>query len=152
MFLDILSGPEENSQSPVNCLMMMICSRQRTGLPCFGFRRVRSHEAVEHRLNFQNQEKEKTMSGPIVRTGATPEFWNNWDNVFGKKSKSASRGTQSTATTGKEKQPATSKKAAPAKATAAKVTVAKATVAKTTVAPAKKAAGKKAPAKSTRKK
>jgi hypothetical protein len=30
------------------------------------------------------------MSGPIVRTGTTPEFWKNWDNVFGdKKSKSA---------------------------------------------------------------
>lgn len=25
------------------------------------------------------------MSGPIVRTGATPEYWNNWDSVFGKK-------------------------------------------------------------------
>jgi hypothetical protein len=30
------------------------------------------------------------MSGPIVRTGTTPEFWKNWDNVFGgKKAKSA---------------------------------------------------------------
>lgn len=28
------------------------------------------------------------MSGPIVRTGATPEFWNNWDKVFGEKTKS----------------------------------------------------------------
>jgi hypothetical protein len=28
------------------------------------------------------------MSGPIVRTGATPEFWNNWDNVFSEKTKS----------------------------------------------------------------
>jgi hypothetical protein len=24
------------------------------------------------------------MGGPIVRTGTTPEFWKNWDNVFGK--------------------------------------------------------------------
>ena len=24
------------------------------------------------------------MSGPIVRTGTTPKFWENWDNVFGK--------------------------------------------------------------------
>jgi hypothetical protein len=23
------------------------------------------------------------MSGPIVRTGTTPEFWKNWDQVFG---------------------------------------------------------------------
>jgi len=24
------------------------------------------------------------MSGPIVRTGTTPEYWKNWDRVFGK--------------------------------------------------------------------
>jgi|TARA_B100000809_G_scaffold229201_1_gene242708 hypothetical protein len=23
------------------------------------------------------------MGGPIVRTGATPEFWENWDKIFG---------------------------------------------------------------------
>ena len=28
------------------------------------------------------------MSGPIVRTGATPEFWKNWDSVFSKGGKS----------------------------------------------------------------
>lgn len=27
------------------------------------------------------------MGGPIVRTGATPEFWNNWDRIFGGESK-----------------------------------------------------------------
>ena len=26
------------------------------------------------------------MSGPIVRSGPSPEFSRNWDNVFGKKS------------------------------------------------------------------
>jgi hypothetical protein len=40
------------------------------------------------------------MSGPIVRTGATPEFWKNWDAVFG----------------GKKARPAPKKAAAPAKA------------------------------------
>jgi hypothetical protein len=25
------------------------------------------------------------MGGPIVRTGTTPEFWQNWDLAFGKK-------------------------------------------------------------------
>ena len=25
------------------------------------------------------------MSGPIVRTGTTPQFWKNYDNIFGKK-------------------------------------------------------------------
>ena len=25
------------------------------------------------------------MSGPIVRTGATPEFWKNYDAIFGGK-------------------------------------------------------------------
>jgi hypothetical protein len=24
------------------------------------------------------------MSGPIVRTGTTPKFWENYDKVFGK--------------------------------------------------------------------
>ena len=27
------------------------------------------------------------MGGPIVRTGTTPEFWKNWDQVFGDKNK-----------------------------------------------------------------
>jgi hypothetical protein len=27
------------------------------------------------------------MSGPIVRTGTTPKFWQNYDSVFGAKSK-----------------------------------------------------------------
>jgi hypothetical protein len=30
------------------------------------------------------------MGGPIVRTGTTPEFWKNWDNVFGDKGKKKS--------------------------------------------------------------
>jgi hypothetical protein len=25
------------------------------------------------------------MSGPIVRTGTTPEYWKNWDSIFGAK-------------------------------------------------------------------
>ena len=34
------------------------------------------------------------MSGPIVRTGTTPKFWENWDRVFGeKKRKSRSKST-----------------------------------------------------------
>ena len=27
------------------------------------------------------------MSGPIVRTGTTPEFWKNYDAIFGDKKK-----------------------------------------------------------------
>jgi hypothetical protein len=42
------------------------------------------------------------MSGPIVRTGTTPKFWQNWDQVFGKGGKkSASSGTKTAATTKK---------------------------------------------------
>ena len=26
------------------------------------------------------------MSGPIVRTGTTPEFWKNYEHIFGNKS------------------------------------------------------------------
>lgn len=51
-------------------------------------------------------------SGPIVRTGATPEFWRNWDNVFG----------------GGKKKPAAGK--APAKAVAKKKPAAKKAAAK----------------------
>jgi hypothetical protein len=32
------------------------------------------------------------MSGPIVRTGTTPEYWKNWDSIFGgKKGKAAAK-------------------------------------------------------------
>lgn len=39
------------------------------------------------------------MSGPIVRTGTTPEFWKNWDRAFGDKKKATgenkpAKGTQ----------------------------------------------------------
>jgi hypothetical protein len=54
------------------------------------------------------------MSGPIVRTGTTPEFWKNWDNVFGgKKSKStkpAAKPARATASA-KAKKPAAKKPA-----------------------------------------
>src|SRR3569623_2073577 len=47
-----------------------------------------------------------SMSGPIVRTGTTPSFWSNWDNVFGGKKGAAKK--------------APSQKAAPAKKAPAK--------------------------------
>ncbi len=56
------------------------------------------------------------MSGPIVRTGTTPEFWKNWDRVFGGKPK---KGTTATPTT-----PVATKTAVPK--TAAKKSVKKA--------------------------
>lgn len=57
------------------------------------------------------------MSGPIVRTGTNPKFWEGWDKVFADKPKTA----------------AAKKTAAPAPAKAA-----------AKPAPAKKAAAKKA--------
>ena len=48
------------------------------------------------------------MSGPIVRTGTTPEFWKNYDRIFG------------------EKKPAAAKKSAAKPAAAAKKAVKKA--------------------------
>ena len=33
--------------------------------------------------------KAESMSGPIVRTGTTPEFWKNWDRAFGDKKAAA---------------------------------------------------------------
>ncbi|HUG93551.1 MAG TPA: RNA polymerase subunit sigma [Planctomycetaceae bacterium] len=37
------------------------------------------------------------MSGPIVRTGTTPEFWKNWDRVFGGKNKKQTSATKKSA-------------------------------------------------------
>ena len=48
--------------------------------------------------------------GPIVRTGATPEFWRNWDNIFGGKKKSDSKAAP--AKSSAKKKPATAKKPA----------------------------------------
>lgn len=31
------------------------------------------------------------MSGPIVRTGTTPEFWKNYERIFGTKTASAAK-------------------------------------------------------------
>lgn len=48
------------------------------------------------------------MSGPIVRTGTTPKFWENWDQAFGgEKSKGAAKSKKKTAT--RKKKPAKAK-------------------------------------------
>ncbi len=44
-------------------------------------------------LNILLDYKAESMSGPIVRTGTTPEFWKNWDRAFGGKKK-ATDGTK----------------------------------------------------------
>jgi hypothetical protein len=75
------------------------------------------------------------MTGPIVRSGATPEFSKNWENIFGKPAKS---GTAA----GKAKKNATGKKGA---AAAAKASTAKGAKTKPT---AKKATAKKTAAES----
>jgi hypothetical protein len=56
------------------------------------------------------------MGGPIVRTGTTPEFWRNYDQVFGKKDDAK------TEKSGKK----TAKKASAKKTTAKKATKKKA--------------------------
>jgi hypothetical protein len=56
------------------------------------------------------------MSGPIVRSGPSPEFTKNWDSVFGKKSaKAPAKAVKSVATSAKAKmakKPAAAKKKA----------------------------------------
>jgi hypothetical protein len=44
------------------------------------------------------------MGGPIVRTGTTPKFWENWDRVFGDqtKKKKASKTSKSKKKTAKK--------------------------------------------------
>ena len=49
------------------------------------------------------------MSGPIIRTGPTPLFSQNWDNVFGKR-KGAQAATAKKATAKKASKKATKKK------------------------------------------
>ena len=43
------------------------------------------------------------MGGPIVRTGTTPKFWQNWESVFGGK-KSGSKSTKVAAKSPKTKK------------------------------------------------
>jgi len=37
------------------------------------------------------------MGGPIVRTGTTPKFWQNWEQVFGNNKKSSKSQTKAAA-------------------------------------------------------
>ncbi len=48
------------------------------------------------------------MSGPIVRSGPSPEFTKNWEQAFGKKK--AKKKTAATASTGKKKAAKKAKK------------------------------------------
>lgn len=55
------------------------------------------------------------MSGPIVRTGTTPKFWENWDKVFGD-----DKSTEKARKPAKKKAKAAARKKSPAKKKAAK--------------------------------
>lgn len=76
------------------------------------------------------------MGGPIVRTGTTPAFWNNWDKAFGKGKKSKSGAA-------KEASGTEASKAKKAAAGAKAATVAKAAAKKTTSTAKKSGKGKK---------
>lgn len=54
------------------------------------------------------------MGGPIVRTGTTPEFWSNWERVFGGKKGAEPAAAKKAA--GKKTAESAPKKAAPKKA------------------------------------
>lgn len=55
--------------------------------------------------------KAESMSGPIVRTGTTPEFWKNWDRAFGDKKVTAGA-KKATKAPAKKEAAVASKKAA----------------------------------------
>jgi hypothetical protein len=76
------------------------------------------------------------MGGPIVRTGTTPAFWNNWEKAFGKGKKPKTGAAKETAGTEASKA---KKAAAGAKA----ATAAKAAAKKTTTTAKKAGKGKK---------
>ena len=59
------------------------------------------------------------MSGPIVRTGATPEFSKNWDRIFG--GKSAAKKSSATKSVAKAAKSAAKKAVQSAKKAAKKV-------------------------------
>jgi hypothetical protein len=62
-------------------------------------------------------EERTTMSGPIVRTGTTPKFWQNWDQVFGNKSgKKSGSSTKAASKSTKSAKKASTKSAAGKKA------------------------------------
>lgn len=46
------------------------------------------------------------MSGPIVRSGPSPEFSRNWENVFGKKKPAKATAAPKTAKKAAKKKPA----------------------------------------------
>jgi hypothetical protein len=50
------------------------------------------------------------MGGPIVRTGTTPKFWQNWESVFGNK-KSGSRAVKATSAKSPKSKKASTKAA-----------------------------------------
>ncbi len=60
-------------------------------------------------LSFLLDVEAESMSGPIVRTGTTPEFWKNWDRAFGEK-KQASGDKKAPKKTGKAEASGTAKK------------------------------------------
>jgi hypothetical protein len=72
------------------------------------------------------------MSGPIVRTGTTPKFWENYDRVFGGKKKPTDKvtvtvgGMEVTVTAKKAAKKATKKTAKKAAKKAVKKTAKKA--------------------------
>lgn len=47
------------------------------------------------------------MSGPIVRTGTTPKYWQNWESVFAKKKSGTGAGAAKAAKSPKVKKAAT---------------------------------------------
>ncbi|GIX03279.1 MAG: hypothetical protein KatS3mg113_0285 [Planctomycetaceae bacterium] len=66
------------------------------------------------------------MSGPIVRTGATPKFWENYDRIFGNKKGSTKATPATNASAGQKKKmsEAATKKSKPASAANKKTTAA----------------------------
>ena len=47
-------------------------------------RKIILKAAKQGKLPKSKAKRPKQISGPIVRTGTTPEFWQNWDKAFGK--------------------------------------------------------------------
>lgn len=103
------------------------------------FARSRGEFSLREAKELTSIQRNAAMSGPIVRTGTTPEYWENWEKAFGKKKAAKKKAAKKQAT-----KKAATKKVAAKKTSAKKAAPEKAVVKKTAV---KKTSAKKKVAK-----
>jgi hypothetical protein len=64
-------------------------------------------QTIATKNQWHNFQGDTAMGGPIVRTGTTPKFWQNWESVFGSKKSGRSTVKAAAAKSPKAKKTAT---------------------------------------------